>query len=540
MPPPAVSLTASAAANLAKASSDHHMSEDMAVADLASVPNLAKGASVVQSGPIADVFLSQTKNNFEVKDAELIFKLVWAGLVAKYGEENLVFPKEIMWLAGAPGAGKGAMTPIIKEYRGITSRPIEVGELLTSPGALALKAQGKLVGDQQVMELLLESLLRPEYATGVVVDGFPRTKEQAECIKLLFDHMQLLRAKFANDPVLSAKFRRPIFHITVLYIDKEESVKRQMRRGELALHHNEMVQQTGIGSLKPVRETDLSPSLAAERYRMFKEQVYESLKLVKSSFHFHFINAEGTPAEVQERIIAELSYQSSMELSEETFEKVRKIPLASEVITSARHDLVRRLDHYRATQADLFERVIETITHEFMHIVRRQALSGRAIIRSENRIFSEPSAIDMALDLLSERGYTVTLDYNKVSRRRGKDAGASRSACPSRRPSCSLFRFLIRLFVPCVVVSGRFSFPTASICAPARSSITPPSCSSSSSNSRSQPFEEEERKHEQAKGKKREPDMMETERRSAPRTCHTLCALVWAIHGHPQNNAKTV
>lgn len=68
----------------------------MAVADLASVPPLPSGASVVQSGPIADVFLSQTKNSFEVKDAELIFKLVWAGLVAKYGEEAMVFPKEIM------------------------------------------------------------------------------------------------------------------------------------------------------------------------------------------------------------------------------------------------------------------------------------------------------------------------------------------------------------------------------------------------------------------------------------------------------------
>jgi adenylate kinase len=115
-----------------------------------------------------------------------------------------------MWLAGAPGAGKGAMTPIIKEYRGITAPPIEVGSLLTSPAALALKAQGKLVGDAQVIELLLESLLRPEYSTGVVVDGCPRTKEQAECIKLLFDHMQLLRSKYANTEH-AAKFRRPIF-----------------------------------------------------------------------------------------------------------------------------------------------------------------------------------------------------------------------------------------------------------------------------------------------------------------------------------------
>ncbi len=65
---------------------------------------------------------------------------------------------------------------------------------------------------------------------------------------------------------------------------------------------------------------------------------------------------------MQERIIAELSYQSSMELAEETWEKVRRIPLASEVILAARHDLVRRLDHYRSACAPLFERVINVIT----------------------------------------------------------------------------------------------------------------------------------------------------------------------------------
>jgi adenylate kinase len=125
-------------------------------------------------------------------------------------------------------------------------------------------------------------------------------------------------------------------------------------------------------------------------------------------------NAEGSPAEVQARIIAELSYQSAMELSDQTFEQVRRIPLASEVITNARHDLVRRLDDYGSRNTELFERVIKVITGEFMHIIRRQALSGRAIIRSENTIFREAGAIDMALDLLSERGYTITLDYNKV------------------------------------------------------------------------------------------------------------------------------
>jgi hypothetical protein len=274
--PAAVPASEEQVHNKAVASADHGLSDDMAKADLAATPSTDGAAA-----PMPDPFLSQTKNAFDIKDAELIFRQVWNNLKQKYGEENLSFPKEIMWLAGAPGGGKGAMTPIIQEYRGILAPPIEVGALLTSPAALALKAAGKLIDDRQVVELLFNALMKPEYETGVVVDGFPRTKEQAECIKLLYDHLTLLRAKYASHPTHFGKFRRPIFHVTVLYIDKEESVKRQMRRGQLALHHNEMVQNTGIGSMKPVRETDLSPTLAAERYKMFKEEVFDALKLVK-------------------------------------------------------------------------------------------------------------------------------------------------------------------------------------------------------------------------------------------------------------------
>ena len=305
------------------------------------------------------------------------------------------------------------MTRTILEFRGITSPPIEVSSLLTSVEALQMKAEGKLVGDRQVISLLLEKLLAPEYQSGVLVDGFPRTKNQAECIRLLYDAMNALRRKYANTPSYQ-RFRRPIFHIVVLYIDQDESVRRQLRRGKLAQQHNEIVAQTGIGQFKPVRDTDLSSDLASQRYRQFKDQVYESLKIVKDKFAFHFINAEGSPAEVQQRIVKELEYQSSLELGDDTFESLRRIPLASEIILHARHELVKRLDNYRQRHTLLFDKVISILMTEFMHIIKRQALSGRAIIRTQNILFQqEGMAVDMALDLLCERGYTVVLDVNK-------------------------------------------------------------------------------------------------------------------------------
>jgi hypothetical protein len=64
---------------------------------------------------------------------------------------------------------------------------------------------------------------------------------------------------------------------------------------------------------------------------------------------------------------------------------------------------VRRLDGYKTHQGPLFDEVVEVVKRDFFKIIRRQALAGRAIIRSEDPVFSRHGALDMALDLLSER-----------------------------------------------------------------------------------------------------------------------------------------
>src|SRR5215471_3595940 len=132
----------------------------------------------------------------EIKDPPLIFGQVWTQLVQERGLEGMVFPKEIMWLGGAPGSGKGTNTPFILRERGLTAPPIVVSDLLDTPGMRALKDRGQFVGDREVIEALLRKLLEPAYQTGVVIDGFPRTKVQAETVKLLHYKIMQLRATY--------------------------------------------------------------------------------------------------------------------------------------------------------------------------------------------------------------------------------------------------------------------------------------------------------------------------------------------------------
>lgn len=56
-----------------------------------------------------------------------------------------------------------------------------------------IKSSGKLVSDRVVVQLLFERLLQPQYSSGCIVDGFPRTRIQGECMKLLFDKMRVGR-----------------------------------------------------------------------------------------------------------------------------------------------------------------------------------------------------------------------------------------------------------------------------------------------------------------------------------------------------------
>lgn len=317
-----------------------------------------------------------------------------------------------MWLSGAPGAGKGVLQSYVSELRGITAEPIEVSSLLRGPMVERLKAQGKLVDDRQVIQKLLERLLRPEYRRGVIVDGYPRTPVQGRCIKLLYDKMLELRHRYEGKAV-QHRFRRPIFQITVLFIEEQVSVERQLKRGREVAAMNKRVRDTGVGVIVPERSTDLDEELARQRYALFKTQIYGSLQTIKKHFQFHFIDAGGTIDQVKQRIRQELEYQSSLELAEETFEQIRKISLAVEVIRDARHELIRRLDSYQSNHPNLFRSVIELLQDEFVSIIRRQALSGCAIIRTENPLLDTPMAVDMALDILTERGYQVVLDVMK-------------------------------------------------------------------------------------------------------------------------------
>jgi adenylate kinase len=347
--------------------------------------------------------------DLEIKDAQVIFDGVWEDLEEEVGHENLRFPKELILLGGAPGSGKGTHTKFIMRARGLTCPPIVISQLLDSPEAKEIKDRGQMVGDTEVIGILLREMLKEEYRDGALLDGFPRTGVQVECLKMLVDKIDQLNSEFA-DSKLAVHFRRPTIHAMVLFAGEKTSVERQLHRGKEIAKNNKEVEETGIGEKEELRVTDLSVEKASQRYRVFKEKTWDALQSLKEIYHYHFINAEGPVKEVEENILKELQYQSSLELDQRTFDRLSPIPLAEEIVVHARQELVKRLDGYEIEHRDLFVQVVDQIQNKFMPIITRHALPGNATVNSEDRIFENPLALSMLIDIFSERGFQAVVD----------------------------------------------------------------------------------------------------------------------------------
>lgn len=353
------------------------------------------------------------RSDLEIKDAQIIFESIWRELEAEFGREQMRFPKEIILLGGAPGSGKGTNTAFIAKVRGLTCQPIVISSLLKSPEARALKDAGNMVGDRDVIGLVLRELLRAEYHDGVILDGFPRTEVQVECLKLLVDKMHALRREFYSTP-LSIHFRQPTIHIMVLFVDEKESVSRQLKRGRETRALMESSTRTANSPMPEDRPTDHDESLASRRYRIFKEQTWEALQSLKEIFHYHFINAQGPVAEVEKNILHELEYQSTLELDSRTVDRLRGVPVASQIIIHARQELVKRLDGYELEHGPLFAKVVAFIEEKILPIVLRHAISGTAHINTEDKLLEDPLSLAMLIDVFSERGYHAGVDIHRI------------------------------------------------------------------------------------------------------------------------------
>jgi adenylate kinase len=99
-------------------------------------------------------------------------------------------------LLGPPGSGKGTQGQILAKHLKISH--ISTGDLfraiLADPGhplypKVQVVKEGKLVSDDVVNQVVENGLHKPEYAAGILFDGYPRTVAQAEALDGMLSDM---------------------------------------------------------------------------------------------------------------------------------------------------------------------------------------------------------------------------------------------------------------------------------------------------------------------------------------------------------------
>lgn len=208
-------------------------------------------------------------------------------------------------LLGAPGSGKGTQAKKLMANRNIPQ--VSTGDMLREAVAsgtrFGLKAKsimeaGELVPDEVVLGIISERLGQPDAADGFILDGFPRTTQQALDLSELLDQLGT-----------------PLDAAVLLDVDFDILMKRLTGRrtcsltGKLLNVHfssqDELDACLKAGGELIQREDDNEETIA-NRLEVYRASTEPLIDYYAKRGKLKTINAEGTIDEVYERLLEAL------------------------------------------------------------------------------------------------------------------------------------------------------------------------------------------------------------------------------------------
>lgn len=180
---------------------------------------------------------------------------------------NLIF-------MGAPGAGKGTQSKLVVDRAGIVQ--ISTGDILraavkegTEMGNKAKEFMdaGKLVPDEVMIGIIEARIQEPDCKNGFILDGFPRTSDQA----------------VALDSILN-KHNLKIDHVLQFEVPNEELTERLLKRAEIEGRSDD-----NIDSIK-------------NRLKVYTEKTQPLIDYYKGKGNLAIIDGTGTIDQISDRV----------------------------------------------------------------------------------------------------------------------------------------------------------------------------------------------------------------------------------------------
>ena len=120
---------------------------------------------------------------------------------------------KVVIFLGPPGAGKGSLSQLCKEYLGwrqlstgnLCRRHIDRGTSIGKEIDFAIKS-GKLISDSLISDMVRQWFIEEKTLESVILDGFPRTVSQAEQLQHLVEetgtNLSIIRLNISDEQVI--------------------------------------------------------------------------------------------------------------------------------------------------------------------------------------------------------------------------------------------------------------------------------------------------------------------------------------------------
>ncbi len=203
-------------------------------------------------------------------------------------------------IIGPPGAGKGTQARLLSEKYGYPQ--ISTGDILREMAQAdtalgkeiqATLASGKLVSDEILAEVIQKRTSRADCENGYILDGFPRTVNQAHQLEELAEHQQkevlLVRVKV---------------HENVLF-ERLTGRRTCSKCGEIYNVYSRPPKQDGICDLdgQPLKQrSDDNPDSVVRRFEEYKSSTAPLIDYYRNNGRLIQTTGEGQVEEIFEKL----------------------------------------------------------------------------------------------------------------------------------------------------------------------------------------------------------------------------------------------
>jgi adenylate kinase len=208
-------------------------------------------------------------------------------------------------LLGAPGSGKGTQAKKLMADRNIPQ--ISTGDMLREAVAagtrFGLKARsvmeaGQLVSDDVMLGIISERLQQPDAADGFILDGFPRTGQQALDLEELLDQL--------GTPLDAAVLMDVDFDILMKRLTGRRTCSVNGKLLNVYFSPQEEIDACVEAGGELIQREDDNEETIRNRLSVYREQTEPLVGFYEKRGKLRKVDAEGTIDDVYERLVAAL------------------------------------------------------------------------------------------------------------------------------------------------------------------------------------------------------------------------------------------